>query len=449
MIVDTFPFYNELDILELRLRTLDTVVDRFVLCESPFTFRGGTKPLYFQENAERFARWRDRITVLTYPGPPIDDPWEFETRQRDYLMRGLAGTCADDDLVLLSDADEIPFPENIARAPQPGGIVLHWMSIFRGYLNRADANGEPVIPGTRTMFYRDIPALFEGRLGRIRLEPHPLIENVYGGWHFTSLGGVDVMRAKMDTYSHTEYRTPYYTDRYRLAAQYDSNGGSSSAVEIARDKLPPVLAEPYWEKYFWTSRPPITYAEGLGLEHAHGIFGYLPATARRIAVLTLEPAAWQSAAGERFPDRFRGAFDSLAACGTAADPHDWLIVDRLERFPAGTLAALARAGFHAIVFATNARSVRVLDRVLLGDPFPFGYANGRADIERIVRESGFRVVERAIIANQHVQWAKVPPGSEKIYSGTIPPFTFSELSEAELHDFQTDAFVFTLEPAVT
>ena len=71
----------------------------------------------------------------------------------------------------------------------------------------------PFFPATRAMIYADIPRLFEGRLGRIRLEPHPAIENVYGGWHFTSLGGIGVMQNKMAEYSHTEYMTPYYNRR--------------------------------------------------------------------------------------------------------------------------------------------------------------------------------------------------------------------------------------------
>jgi beta-1,4-mannosyl-glycoprotein beta-1,4-N-acetylglucosaminyltransferase len=64
MIVDCFAFFNEFEILELRLRTLEDVVDRFVLCEAGFTHRGDPKPLLFGGQAERFARWRDRMTVL-------------------------------------------------------------------------------------------------------------------------------------------------------------------------------------------------------------------------------------------------------------------------------------------------------------------------------------------------------------------------------------------------
>ena len=46
-IFDTFTFYNELDLLELRLNILGDVVDYFVINEATITFTGKTKPLYY------------------------------------------------------------------------------------------------------------------------------------------------------------------------------------------------------------------------------------------------------------------------------------------------------------------------------------------------------------------------------------------------------------------
>ena len=50
MIYDCFPFFNELDLLEIRLNILDPIVDKFVLVESTQTFNRQPKPLYYQEN---------------------------------------------------------------------------------------------------------------------------------------------------------------------------------------------------------------------------------------------------------------------------------------------------------------------------------------------------------------------------------------------------------------
>ena len=60
-VFDSFIFFNELDLLELRLNILNDVVDYFVLTESPFTVSGNEKPLYYQENKDRFGKFNDKI----------------------------------------------------------------------------------------------------------------------------------------------------------------------------------------------------------------------------------------------------------------------------------------------------------------------------------------------------------------------------------------------------
>ena len=60
-IFDSFIFFNELELLEMRLNILGDVVDKFVLTESPFTVSGNEKPLYYEENKDKFAKWHDKI----------------------------------------------------------------------------------------------------------------------------------------------------------------------------------------------------------------------------------------------------------------------------------------------------------------------------------------------------------------------------------------------------
>ena len=50
MIYDCFPFFNEIDLLKIRLNTLDGVVDKFVIYESQYTFSGNIKEFYFEES---------------------------------------------------------------------------------------------------------------------------------------------------------------------------------------------------------------------------------------------------------------------------------------------------------------------------------------------------------------------------------------------------------------
>ena len=54
LVYDCFNFFNEFDLLEIRLNELDGVVDYFVLCESNVTHNGIPKPMYFKENEKTF-----------------------------------------------------------------------------------------------------------------------------------------------------------------------------------------------------------------------------------------------------------------------------------------------------------------------------------------------------------------------------------------------------------
>lgn len=53
MIYDCFTFFNELNLLEIRLNILNDVVDKFVLVEATKTFSGKDKPLYYEQNKKK------------------------------------------------------------------------------------------------------------------------------------------------------------------------------------------------------------------------------------------------------------------------------------------------------------------------------------------------------------------------------------------------------------
>ena len=61
MVYDSFQFFNELDILLLRMHILNDVVDKFVISESTVTFSGDAKPLYYEENKEMFQEFEHKI----------------------------------------------------------------------------------------------------------------------------------------------------------------------------------------------------------------------------------------------------------------------------------------------------------------------------------------------------------------------------------------------------
>jgi hypothetical protein len=442
VIIDCFRFFNEFDVLELRLRTLDTVVDRFIICEAPFTFRGEPKPLYFEQQAERFAAWRDRITLIEYPGPPVSNPWITEERQRAYLGTALTD-CAPDDLILIGDCDEIPDPQLITQRPSPGRIVAHRMVMMRGYANRAVDGSANVWFGTRAVPAASIEG-FGGQTA-IRRAPRAVLEIVDGGWHFTSLGGTAVMERKLRSFSHAELDIPYFRDRRRLDVHYDTAGGPDDACIVPVAQLPAAFRDDSrFKSYLWNEADVIDGERGRMLEHIHGCFAYVPDDAARVAVLTTEPGLWHDAANERFGAAWAGVTTDAGALAHLKP--DWIVVDGLERMVPATLAGLHATGAHTVVFAANARSLETFQAALDGRPLPPGQALGHTEYAVRIDAAGYALRQLDRVPTRKVPWTVPPTEMETFYQLTLGSFTFAELSLDALHDFESNAFVFTLDP---
>ena len=65
-IYDVITFFNELDLLELRLEMLDPYVDRFVIVECVETFSGKPKPLHLKENYDRYKKYNTITCFKVY-----------------------------------------------------------------------------------------------------------------------------------------------------------------------------------------------------------------------------------------------------------------------------------------------------------------------------------------------------------------------------------------------
>lgn len=112
-VYDCFTFFNELELLKLRFEELYDVVDHFVIVESPISFTGKDKPLFFHENAHLFDQFKDKIIhIIVDHFPDLTDNeennhWYRESYSRDAILWGLKD-CNDDDVIFISDLDEIP-----------------------------------------------------------------------------------------------------------------------------------------------------------------------------------------------------------------------------------------------------------------------------------------------------------------------------------------------------
>ena len=60
-VYDCVLFFNEPELLEIRLNELYDSVDKFVIVETIENFQGKLKPLYFEENRHLFKKFEDKI----------------------------------------------------------------------------------------------------------------------------------------------------------------------------------------------------------------------------------------------------------------------------------------------------------------------------------------------------------------------------------------------------
>ena len=201
MLVDAFMFYNEYDILELRLEVLDRYVDRFVLVESEVNHVGGSKELFFQKNKDRYSKWLHKIThivVTAEESPKDENPWSREKYQRDCILRGVQDV-PNESIIMVSDVDEIPDLRIVPfeKLPHVLNSVHMWMFEYSlDYL----FTGEPwygTVITTAELFKRVGPnALRDGRW------KFPVMH--YAGWHLSSFGDAEHVCNKMHTFAHAK-----------------------------------------------------------------------------------------------------------------------------------------------------------------------------------------------------------------------------------------------------
>lgn len=202
MIVDCFPFFNELDLLEIRLNELKDVVDEFVLAESPYTFTGKEKPLYFSENRKRFAGFN--IEPVIYTPLASYHPMEFERHQKQFALDAAFWIMSEGDVLISGDVDEIPKASVIEMALQDewqsAGLV---MTLYYYFMN---------CRSTKKKVRRDSRLVkFAGRFD-YNLKQNDPVEQLYydAGWHFSFLGDV---KEKIAAWGHApEYDKPPFND---------------------------------------------------------------------------------------------------------------------------------------------------------------------------------------------------------------------------------------------
>lgn len=201
MIIDCFTFFDEYDILEIRLHELDKWVDRFVLVECRETYSGEKKPLWFETNKKRFESFLPKIVhLIAPPYGATDNFWHRIKNQIDYCQKALTN-CVSEDLVLIGDVDEIPKGQNFIQAQLIDGLdmAVFVQKQYFFYLNLLRPGGWP---GTILIKYDSLKNNFKNSLFGARKKRRGGHAVVSGGWHFTKIGDIDSVALKLRSSGH-------------------------------------------------------------------------------------------------------------------------------------------------------------------------------------------------------------------------------------------------------
>ena len=218
-IIDCFSYFDEDRILEIRLNTLFDYVDKFVICEATLDHAGNKKKLNFE--IKKFKKFESKIDYIV-----IDDLPKVVTKfkkhwhtahardqfQRNSLVRGLKD-CSDNDLIMISDLDEIPNPEKILEFTNEDRYVCFVQGNYLLKLNLLNMT-EPKWYGTRMCRKKDLKSHQWLREIKVRKLPFykfykpkfdKFIQN--GGWHFSSVKNPEGIYNKLNSYSEQQFNT--------------------------------------------------------------------------------------------------------------------------------------------------------------------------------------------------------------------------------------------------
>lgn len=231
-IYDCFIFYNELDLLEIRLNELNEVVDHFVLVESTHTFTGIPKTLFYQENKSRFEKFADKIIHIVSENPFDESQkhWEREAFQRNQIALGLQNSKSN-DLIIISDVDEIPKAEVVKKHYKTDTIITCELIHCACYLNLFYGHW---INGTRIFKRKKLTTPQQNRFELHKIEKD-------AGWHFGYFGDANHIVKKLASFSHTEFNIPPYNDVNYLQEILSKGGpifGGDPGYLLSNEYLP-------------------------------------------------------------------------------------------------------------------------------------------------------------------------------------------------------------------
>ena len=213
-IFDCFQYFNEEHIADLRFNVLNEFVKTFVIVESTVNHQGKPKKLHF--DIEKYKKFKNKINYIVVDDTPenIKKPHKggeslVEQHQRNSIMKGLED-CDDNDLVVLSDVDEIPNLNKLNEFNRNNYAVFS-QKMFMYKLNLLNLN-ENNWHGSKICLKKNFKS--PQWLRNLKFKKYPFwridkIRNLQiikdGGWHFAYLQTPENISKKIKSFAHGEF----------------------------------------------------------------------------------------------------------------------------------------------------------------------------------------------------------------------------------------------------
>ena len=264
-IIDLCYFFDELDLLEIRLNVLDKFVDKFILIDATTSYGGVPHTPLHPERMERFAKWKDKLEYYVVDDFPNDkDLLELTMKNsnigagehywvREFYIKESAKKALthlqDEDIVFINDLDEFWNPDvfdKLTDFTDFDYIRPKQQARYYYFNNRcSEINGWT---GTVVTRYKHIK---NNCLNDIRTRSKtPCLEIENGGWHFGFIVSLDNKKHKMQDRPHPEYTQWLAGLEDAIKNNRDYRGrGYTYWID---DNLPPYLIEnkEKWIKQF-------------------------------------------------------------------------------------------------------------------------------------------------------------------------------------------------------
>ena len=259
LVIDAFPFNNELDLLEIRLNYLDSIVDKFVITECDTSFSGLSKPLFFAENRQRFSKFESKIVHQVVRNVPEISPFERDWFQRDQAKSIINGIANSDSFLIYGDVDEFPrleaIDQIINQKIKKSDIYHFAQDLFYYYFNLKEKSGKLLSHAGDYRFQRKKKWLgtigttwnYAKKFSMTNLRDPMHKKNGYriadGGWHFSYVSSVgelsveDRIAWKIKNNSHQELNLPIFLNSIKnnLELNKDIFGRRGVKFEIEKD----------------------------------------------------------------------------------------------------------------------------------------------------------------------------------------------------------------------